>query len=322
MNSIASRLMLNTGYTIPKLALGTWLAQCQNVFEATLHALRVGYRHIDTAYAYKNEKEIGKAVHEFLQENPHFNRNDIFITTKVWNTFHSAENVLRNCDMSLQNLNVDYVDLYLMHWPMGYKENTGDDVFVPKDPQGKPQYSDVDFLETYKAMESLVASGKVRNLGVCNFNMSQLKRLLANCTIKPAVLQNEIHPYCPEFELIDLCKKENIVVEAYAPIGAPNRPRAGETDPCLLEDETIKRISNELDCSTASVLIAWCLARGVVCLVKSVNSRRIEENYQAQSVQLNDSMIAQIDGISDRTKFKFYLHKDGSGHPEYPFKKF
>ncbi|KAI0989587.1 hypothetical protein GJ496_001454 [Pomphorhynchus laevis] len=315
----ASRALMNSGYSIPKLALGTWLSHGDHVFKATLHALRSNYRHIDTAYAYKNEHEIGRAIHQFLSEDKSVKRSDIFVTTKVWNTFHSAKNVQRNCEMSLNSLCFDYIDLYMMHWPMGYKEDTGDDVFVPKDDNGVPQYSTVSFLETYSAMEKLVDQGKVKSIGVCNFNLSQLRKLIDSCRIKPAVVQNEIHPFNPENELLEFCKTHKIIVEAYAPLGAPNRLSAKDTDPSLLDNEVINDIATTLQCSQAAVLISWCISRGVVCLVKSVTPKRIMENFEAQNIVLSDEMMTRINNLSKGTSFKYYVHRDGSGHPDYPF---
>lgn len=194
----------------------------ENVLIAAVKsAIKNGYRHFDCAHIYNNEQHIGKAIRESIAEsNGLLKRQDFFITSKCWNTFHSKNKVHLCLDQILQRLGLDYLDLYLVHWPMGFKEDSGD---YPADANGKMIASDIHYLETYKAMEECVRNGKTKSIGVSNFNIKQLEEILANCQIKPVCNQIEVNPLFQNDTLVQFCQKNNIVVVAYAPLGAPDR---------------------------------------------------------------------------------------------------
>lgn len=184
-------------------------------------AIRNGYRHFDCAHIYFNEQHIGKAIRDAIAEsNGALKREDFFITSKCWNTYHSRERVHLCLDQILERLGLEYLDLYLMHWPMGFKEDAGD---YPLGQDGKLIPSDVHYLETYKALEECLRNGKTKSIGVSNFNIKQLEDVLANCDIKPVCNQFEVNPLFQNTELIEFCQNKNIVVVAYAPLGAPDR---------------------------------------------------------------------------------------------------
>ncbi|MBD8500143.1 aldo/keto reductase [Paenibacillus arenosi] len=257
-------ITLNNGVHMPQLGLGVWrVEEGAQVEEAVKTALQLGYRHIDTAAVYKNEAGVGKAIKE--SGVPH---EEIFLTTKVWNADQGYEATLKAFDESLSKLGTDYVDLYLVHWPTPERDL---------------------YLETYKALEKLLEEGRVRAIGVSNFHIHHLERLMENTSIVPVVNQVECHPRLAQNELRQFCNKHNIVLEAWSPL-----MQGGE----ILEDRDVMAIGANHGKTGAQVVIRWHLQKGNIVIPKSVTASRIRENFDVFDFELTADEMAIIDQLN------------------------
>jgi aldehyde reductase len=294
--------------TIPLVGLGTWKSKPGEVYQAVKSAiLDSGYRHIDCAFVYQNEAEVGQALHEVISSGA-VKREELFVTSKCWNTFHSTDLVVPACKKTLSLLQLDYLDLYLIHWPVGFKE--GGDIFPGAT-------SDVDYLDTWKGMEQVHEQGLARTIGVSNFNHQQIERILAVAKVKPVCNQVESHPYLVQEKLIQYCQSKGITVVAYSPLGSPDRPWAKPGDPSLLEEPKIVDIAKKYGKEPAQVLIKFQAQRGIVVIPKSVNPARIKSNIQIFDFELTADELKTIASFDRGYRFvPFDQHKD---HPHYPF---
>eukprot|EP01121_Diplochlamys_sp_Union-15-3_P010360 TRINITY_DN28_c0_g1_i1.p1 TRINITY_DN28_c0_g1~~TRINITY_DN28_c0_g1_i1.p1 ORF type:complete len:316 (-),score=57.20 TRINITY_DN28_c0_g1_i1:70-1017(-) len=304
---------LATGAKFPLLGLGTWQSPPGEVKQAVLSAVEYGYRHIDCAYVYGNESEIGEALKQIFDSGK-VKREELFITSKLWNTFHRPDLVKEAVQRTLKALGLTYLDLYLVHWPHAFKE--GEDNF-PKKPDGTIIYSDAHYKDTWPAMEALQDGGLVKAIGLSNFNHKQIEDILSIAKIKPAVLQVECHPYFPQNKLIQYARSKNIVVTAYSPLGSPSRPNSNSTDPVLLEDPKLAEIGKAHNKSPAQVALRWQIERGVVVIPKSVTPSRIKSNGELFDFKLTPEEIETINSINRNLRF-CSLTRD-AGHPLYPF---
>ncbi|XP_045104095.1 aldo-keto reductase family 1 member B1-like isoform X1 [Portunus trituberculatus] len=338
MSASSPMVTFNNGQQYPILGLGTWkgrggaprnvsdvpgserlsescLIQSKpgEVCQAVKNAISCGYRHIDGALIYGNENEVGAAIKAKIEDGT-VTRDDLFITSKCWNIYHSQHLVVPSLKESLTSLGLDYLDLYLIHWPMGYQEGGAK---FPVDSNGKTQYSDVDYLDTWKGMEEAQKSGLTKSIGVSNFNKKQIERVLAEGTIKPVTNQIECHPYLNQRKMIDFCRSKGIYITAYSPLGSPDRPWAKPDDPLLMEDPKIVAIAEKYKKTPAQILIRYQIQRDVIVIPKSVTKSRIESNFQVFDFELSSEDMKIIDSFDCNGRV---LHLTWvSDHKHYPF---
>ncbi|XP_055938939.1 aldo-keto reductase family 1 member B1-like isoform X2 [Argiope bruennichi] len=304
---------LSDGKEMPIIGLGTWKSKPGEVLNAVKVAIDVGYRHIDCALAYQNENEVGQAIKEKIADGT-IKREDIFVTSKLWNTYHRKEKVPECCNLSLKALGLDYLDLYLIHWPIAYKEGTE---LFPKNEKGEMLCENIDFKETWKGMEEVYEKGLVKSIGLSNFNSEQIKTILSICKIKPTVLQVECHPYLNQNKLIEFCKSHNIAVTAYSPLGSPDRPWVKPDEPSVLADPRIKEIAEKRNKSPAQILLRFNVQRGVIVIPKSVTEERIRNNFEIFDFELTPEEMDLINSFTENYRYCHlnWLKKD----PNFPF---
>nr|XP_012298812.1 prostaglandin-E(2) 9-reductase-like isoform X1 [Aotus nancymaae]XP_012298813.1 prostaglandin-E(2) 9-reductase-like isoform X1 [Aotus nancymaae]XP_012298814.1 prostaglandin-E(2) 9-reductase-like isoform X1 [Aotus nancymaae]XP_012298816.1 prostaglandin-E(2) 9-reductase-like isoform X1 [Aotus nancymaae]XP_012298817.1 prostaglandin-E(2) 9-reductase-like isoform X1 [Aotus nancymaae]XP_012298818.1 prostaglandin-E(2) 9-reductase-like isoform X1 [Aotus nancymaae]XP_012298819.1 prostaglandin-E(2) 9 len=310
---------LNDGHLMPVLGFGTYAPEHtpkSKAGEATQVAIDVGFRHIDAAYFYQNEEEVGKAIREKIADGT-VRREDVFYTTKLWTTFFRPELVRPALERSLKKLQLDYVDLFIIHNPLAMKPG---EELLPKDASGNIIFDTVDLRDTWEALEKCKDAGLTKSIGVSNFNHKQLELILnkPGLKYKPTCNQVECHPYLNQSKLLEFCKSKDIVLVAYSALASHRDPNWMDPDsPYLLEEPILKSIAKKHSRSPGQVALRYQLQRGVVVLAKSFSEKRIKENFQVFDFELTPEDMKAIDGLNRNlryTKLQFAVD-----HPYYPF---
>jgi diketogulonate reductase-like aldo/keto reductase len=288
-----TKIALNNGSgAMPALGFGTLIPDPVATRNATKAALEAGFRAIDTAERYRTEREVGEAMQEVFQGGK-IKRADVFVVTKLWNTNHRPERVKPACEASLEKLQLDFVDLYLIHTPFAFQPGDEQD---PRDANGNVVYDQgVTLLDTWRAMEGLVSEGKCKAIGLSDVSLEQVQHIFEAARIKPSVVHVESHPYLPEWDLLNYCREKGIVLQAFAALGH-------SSEPSLLKDPVIIAIARRVNKSPAQVLLAWAIQRGTAPLTTSKTPSRIQENFQVSTLP-DDAMREISDGIKSRVRF-------------------
>ncbi len=282
----------NDSGVMPALGFGTLIPDPVATRNATQAALEAGFRVIDTAERYRTEREVGDAMQEVFK-GAKIKREDVFVVTKLWNTNHRPGRVKPACEASLEKLQLDFVDLYLIHTPFAFQPGDEQD---PRDASGNVIYDQgVTLPETWGAMEGLVSEGKCKAIGLSDVSLAQVQDIVKGAKIRPAVVHVESHPYLPEWELLNYCKENGIVLQAFAALGH-------SSEPSLLKDPVVLAIAQRVNKTPAQVLLAWAIQRGTAPLTTSKTPSRIQENFQVSA--LPEDAVREIgDGIKSRVRF-------------------
>src|SRR6476660_3471406 len=288
-----STFALNNGSgAIPALGFGTLIPDPVATRTATRAALEAGFRLLDASERYRNEQEVGEAMQEVFQAGK-IKREEVFIATKLWNNNHRPQRVKPAFEASLKKLQLDHVDLYLIHTPFAFQPGDEQD---PRDANGNVIYDKgVTLLETWRAMEGLMDEGKCKAIGLSDVNLVQTREIFEAARIKPAVVHVESHPYLPQWDLLDYCRKNGIVLQAFAALGHSSEPR-------LLEDPVITAIARRVNKTPAQVLLAWAIQRGTALLTTSKTPRRSKENFEVSTLP-EDAVREISEGIKLRVRF-------------------
>lgn len=282
-------------------------------------AIESGYRFIDTAAYYRNEQLVGQAIRDCLEEKVLASREELIVCTKVWNTAHRRESVRRACKESLERLQLDYVDIYLIHWPMAYAENSDPILPLESGTNKRVQYADTHFTDTWRGMEDVKEAGWAKCIGLSNFNSKQIEQILqmAHLRHRPAVNQVECHPYLNQEKLLEFCNKRQIKLQAHCPLGSP-ASCAKPGQPKLLEDQLVAKLAGKYQKSPAQILIRFLVQRGVAALPKSLTASRIRENLEVD-FQLEPEDLASLLSLDQKLRYCENADVDVRDHPLFPF---
>lgn len=303
-------LKLDTGAQIPAIGLGMWKVENEMAPQVIKDAVEVGYRHFDCACDYGNEKEVGAGLKAVLDSGM-ASRDDLWVTSKLWNTYHAKDHVRLACEKSLSDLQLDYLDLYLVHFPVTLKYVPIDERYPPgwfNDPDAAHptmEHVGVPISETWGAMEQLVKDGLVKNIGICNFNIALIRDLLSYAEIRPSVLQVESHPYLTQDKLLRYCEQENIVYTAFSPLGALSYFTLGmaQEGESVMEESVVKKAAERLGKSPAQVLLRWGVQRNTVVIPKTSKKERLIENLSVFDFELSEDEMQAISALDRNRRF-------------------
>jgi len=313
-SSSVKMVKFNNGQEYPILGLGTWQtkpgineSEQTEIYNAVKSAIDIGYRHFDCAAFYNNENSIGKAIAEKIKEGV-VKREELYITSKLWNNKHKPEEVEAALKNSLNLLGLDYLDLYLIHWPVATTEYP--------DSEGRFIGTDDSYLDTWKAMEQCAKLGLTKSIGISNFNIKQVKDILEIATIKPVINQIENHPYLTQNKLKEVCESNGILLTAYGPLGSPYRG-ANSKGLILLDEPIVKQIANKYKKTNAQILLRFQVQRGVIVIPKSSNLERQKENFDIWDFEMNKEDMDLLESLNQN--LRYVIFKPGMHLKDYPF---
>ncbi|KAK7413554.1 H/ACA snoRNP pseudouridylase subunit [Neonectria punicea] len=294
----ATSFKLNTGQDIPAVGFGTWQAEPGKVQTAVEYALKDGYTLVDGAYCYGNEDEVGQGLKAAFDSG--VKREDVFVMTKVWATYNTRCELA--LDKSLKSLGLDYVDLFLVHWPLLLNPEGNHDKFPTLPDGSRDIIRSHNHVDTWKQMEKLVATGKTKAIGVCNYSLKYLKELLPEATIVPAINQIENHPSLPQQEIVDYCKEKGIHIVAYSPLGSTGGP--------MMSSEPVVKVAEKKGVPPSTILLSYHIARGSTVLAKSVTPERISANKKIVELDADDMKILNdySDDLAKKGELKRYVY--------------
>ena len=295
---------------MPSVGLGLWKIERERVAHVVKQAIQIGYRHLDSAADYGNELEVGHGIKQALDEGL-CKRENLWITSKLWNTFHAAEHVEQACDKTLADLGVEYLDLYLIHFPISLQyvpvatRYPPEWIFDPEAQEPEMKIAPVPLSETWRAMEALVAKGKVKQIGVCNYNSALIHDLMAYAKIKPAVLQIESHPYLTQERLLRLAADYDIAVTTFSPLGSLSyvELEMARQEESLLQQPVVLAAAERLNRSAAQVLLRWGVQRGVAIIPKTSRVTRLAENIALFDFELSSQEMQAISALNCNRRF-------------------
>lgn len=298
---------------MPALGLGTWRAGKGEVYGVIREAIRIGYRHFDCAYIYNNQKEIGLALHDAMEAGD-VNRKELWITSKLWNTHHRAEDVIVALKHTLHDLKLQYLDLFLIHWPAAQHKGT----LFPQRAEDLISLEELPLNETWQGMEECVMAGLSKHIGVSNFSQKKIKSIQKEAKISIEVNQVESHPYFQQKALLKYCQKGDIILTAYAPLGPPERAKllAQHEKPFLADSPIVAEIAARHQSTQAQVLIAWALQRNSAVIPKSSNVDRLKENFVSIHLELTAEDMATLATLDSGYRYEqgTYLLLPDSGY--------
>lgn len=293
-------IALYNGDLIPAIGLGTWKSKPEELYQAIINAVQLGYRHIDCAAIYANETSIGKALKDLITAGE-IKRESLWITSKLWNNAHRKKDVAPALEQTLKDLKLDYLDLYLMHWPVAFKP----EVRYPQTADEYLSLDEVPLAETWEALLQQKEAQKTRHVGVSNFSVKKLQSIIDATGEIPAMNQVELHPYLKQDALLAFCKSKRILLTAYSPLGSRDRipEMKAENEPNLLQDQTILELAEIHQASPAQVLIAWHLHRNCCVIPKSVNKQRQLENLESERIKFSEEDLNNLKKLDKNFRF-------------------
>ncbi len=294
------KLQFANGDQMPILGLGTWKSTSGEIYKAVKEALHLGYRHIDCAPIYGNEAEIGEALSESFKEGV-VSRDQLWITSKLWNNSHAPEDVQPALEKTLADLQIDDLDLFLIHWPVTLRR----EVLFLESINDLITLDDLPIAETWSTMETMVDKGLCKHIGVSNFSVTKLKALLKTARLMPEMNQIELHPYLQQPAMLEFCNSNNIHLTAYAPLGSGDRPARlkVENEPILLQEPAIIKLAERHSATPAQMLISWAIHRRTAVIPKSVKPERLKQNLSAAELSLTREDMLEMAGFNRNRRY-------------------